>query len=259
MALFDGKNFKGSLGNLSFRRYDDTRSTVSQKPGKGNVKQTANTKKSASLFGSLVSPFAKHIRIHFKGLVNDFADRQMVNRVNSAISIIVNQHLEPNGKIIFNSDSFNRLKGFEFNANSLLTDTLLSMPKVIYEADKVHIIIPSFKVAKNIRFPENTDKVNIQIKPIFFKLGKALGFSGQTQYVDLEKTQGMACEQTFTYDFPAGSVCIIGLSLLFSSNRTTFNDKQFNPAGIFAASYNEGPADEEIPEGWYRTVFKIDE
>ncbi|RZK58105.1 MAG: hypothetical protein EOO91_08895 [Pedobacter sp.] len=259
MALFDGKNFRGSLGHLSFRRYDETTSTVSQKPGKGNVKQTANTKKSASLFGSLVSPFAKHIRFHFKGLVNDFDDRQMVNRMNSAISIIVNQHLELDGKIVFNTESFNRLKGFEFNTNSLLVDSLLLMPRVAYEDEKVNITIPSFKVSKNIRFPENTDKVSIQIQPVFFNLGKALGFRAQTQYIDLEKGQGVTAEQTFSYDFPIGSFYIFGLSLLFSSNKTTVNDKKFNPAGIFAAGFKEGIADDTVPEGWYETGFRIAE
>lgn len=259
MALFDGKNLKGRLGNLNFRPYDESKSSVQTNPGKGNVKQTANTKKSASLFGSLVSPFAKHIRFHFKGLVNDFDDRQMVNRMNSAISIIVNQHLELDGKIVFNTESFNRLKGFEFNTNSLLIDSLLLMPRITFEDDQVHITIPSFKVSKNIRFPDNTDKVSIQIQAVFFKLSRALAFRAKTQYVDLEKTQGMTAEQTFSYDFPAGSICIFGLGLLFSSSRTTVNDKKFNPAGIFAASFKEGIADDTVPEGWYQTGFSIAE
>ncbi|RZK53721.1 MAG: hypothetical protein EOO91_17165 [Pedobacter sp.] len=259
MALFDGKNLKGSLGNLSFRPLRDGLSSVQTKPGKGNVKQTANTKKSASLFGSLVSPFAKHIRFHFKGLVNEYSDRQMVNRINSAISIIINQHLEPDGKIVFNAESFNRLKGLEFNTNSPLVDSLLTMPKISFEDDKVHITIPSFKVAKNIKFPEDTYQVSMQIQPVFFKLSRALAFRAAHQSIDLEKTQGMTAEQTFSYDFPAGSVCIFALSLTFSTNRTIFNKKVFNPAGIFAASYKEGIVDDEIEEGWYTTSFRVEE
>ncbi|TCC86626.1 hypothetical protein EZ428_23235 [Pedobacter frigiditerrae] len=131
------------------------------------------------------------------------------------------------------------------------------MPRVTHEDDKVHITIPSFKVSKNMRFPDNTDKVSIQIQPVFFNLGKALGFRAPTQYIDLEKTQVMTAAQTFSYNFPVGSVCIFGLSLLFSSNRTTVNDKKFNPAGIFAASFKEGIADDTVPKGWYNTSFNI--
>lgn len=259
MALFDGKNFKGGIGNLSFRRYDEHYSSVQAKPGKGNVKQTVNTKRSASLFGSLISPFAKHIRFHFRGLINDFADRQMVNRMNSAIAIIINQHLELDRKIVFNSESFNRLKGFEFNVNSLLIDSLLTMPRISFEGEKININIPPFNAAKNIRFPENTYKVIIQIQPVFFKLSKGLGLRAQPYFIDVEKTTALTEETTFSYDFPTGSVCMIGLSLLFSSNQIAFNNKKFNPAGIVWASYKEGIADDENDGGWYNTGFRIDE
>ena len=258
MALYDGKNIKGSIGNVSFRKIDKNTTTVQSNPGKGTMKQTEGTKKSASLFGNLVSPFAKHIRFHFKNLVNDFADRKMVNRMNSSVSIIMNQHLEPDGKIIFNADSFNRLNGFEFNLNSLLIDSLLLMPKVIYENGSLHLTFPSFKIAKNLKFPENTNKVIIQIQPVFFKLSKGLAFIAPTEYIHLEKTQALAEEITFNYDFPAGSVCLVGLSLLFSSNQIAVNDKEFNPAGICAAVYREGIADDLVAEGWYNIGFSID-
>ncbi len=258
MALLDGKNFRGSIGNISFRKLDENTTSVQSNPGKGNVKQTANTKKSASLFGRLISPFAKHIRFNLKNLSNDLADRHMVNRMNAAISIIINQHLAYNGEIVFKADSFNRLIGFEFNTNSLLGNSLLQLPKVTYEADQVNISFPSFSVSKNIRFPDQTDKVLLQLQPVFFNLSKGFGFKGETAYLDLQQ-RTTTTEQVFSYHLPADTICIIGLGLLFSSSRVTANDKKFNPAGIFAAHYQEGHSDDSIREGWYQTGFSLND
>lgn len=259
MALYDGKNIRGSIGDVSFRKIDKNTTTVQSNPGKGNVKQTENTKKSASLFGRLSSPFAKHIRFNLKNLVNGFADRKMVNRMNSAISTIVNQHLEADGNIVFNADSFNRLKGFEFNVNSLLVDSLLLLPQVDYEADKVHIRFPAFKVSKNIKFPENVDQVSIQIQPVFFNLKLGRAKRGQTHFLELNRSDTMKEAVTFSADFLAGSVCIIGIGLLFRDQLGIANDKLFNPAGICAAHYKEGNIAEEALEDWYRTGFRLDE
>ncbi|RZL41323.1 MAG: hypothetical protein EOO93_29995 [Pedobacter sp.] len=178
--------------------------------------------------------------------------------MNSDISIIINQHLEQDGTIVFRADSFNRLKGFEFNVNSPLVDSLLTIPRISFEDGKVHINIPPFNIAKNIRFPEDTYKVTIHIQPIFFNLSKGLGLRAQPYYIDLEKTTALTEECTFSYNFPPGSVCIIGLSLVFISNQLAFNNKNFNPAGIVWARYKEGIADDENDGGWYNTGFKID-
>ena len=132
------------------------------------------------------------------------------------------------------------------------------MPKVTYENDSVHITFPSFKLTKNLRFPENTNKVVIQMQPLFFKLSKGLSFKAATEYIRLDKIHAMTEERTFSYDLPAGTLCLVGLSLLFSSNQIAVNDKEFNPAGICAAVYREGIADDLIQEGWYNIGFSID-
>lgn len=257
MALYDGKNFKGGIGNISFRKLDEHTTIVQSKPGKGNVKQSENTKKSASLFGRVVSPFAKHVRRHFRDLVKGFADRKMVNRMNADISIIINQHQTPDGKIVFHSESFSRLRGFEFNANSLLIDSLLLMPTVSYDEDKIHISMPSFHIPKNVKFPDDADHVLIQIQPVFFNLEMGLGFNAETAYIELARNQNMSEAQSFSYNFPAGTVCLIGLSLLFSERQFAVNSKEFSPAGIFAAHYKEGEGHGLSLEGWNRLGFRI--
>lgn len=44
MAIFDGKNLKGSIGNLVFSQHGK-KTVVKSKPGVGGVRQTAATKR----------------------------------------------------------------------------------------------------------------------------------------------------------------------------------------------------------------------
>lgn len=47
-----------------------------------------------------------------------FTDGKMVNRMNSVMSTIINQHLHFDGTFSFHTESFVRLRGFDFNTSS---------------------------------------------------------------------------------------------------------------------------------------------
>ncbi|TKC10154.1 hypothetical protein FA048_08105 [Pedobacter polaris] len=252
MALYDGKNIKGSIGKLSFRKRDKKTTTIQSNPGKGTMKQTPATKKSASLFGSVVSPLAKHIRHNLQHLVNGFYDIKMVNRMNSDIAIIINQHLQEDRQIVFNQDSFNRLNGFEFNTKSLLIDSLLISPKLSFENSQVQLTFPALKVAKDLKFRVGSNKVMLQIQPVFFCLAKGLWLKPTMQTICLEKGQAITAIQNFNYSFPKGTTCLFGIGLVFFNGSIAINDKIFNPAGICASAYNEGTIDETELTGWFK-------
>src|SRR6476659_7591323 len=96
MAIYNGKNIRGSIGNVSFTPKGSV-NIVRIKPGKGGVKQTTATKRSAALFGKVISPFSKIIRDSFFPITNGLHDGSMVNRMNSLISSIIYQHKEDDG------------------------------------------------------------------------------------------------------------------------------------------------------------------
>ena len=163
MAIFDGKNLKGSIGNLVFSQHGK-KTVVKSKPGAGGVRQTAATKKSASVFGKHISPFAKQIRLAFNPIHQGLYDGTMVNRMNSAVSTVIHQHLENGDDFNFNEKSFQRLDGFDFNVHSPLYQSLLIKPTVSFYENHAEFHLPSFSISKNIRFPKNYSACTLQIQ-----------------------------------------------------------------------------------------------
>ncbi|RDC56237.1 hypothetical protein DU508_11540 [Pedobacter chinensis] len=240
MAIFDGKNLKGSIGNLVFSQHGKI-TIVKSKPGVGGVRQTEATKKSASIFGKYISPFAKQIRMAFSSLHQGFYDGAMINRMNSAISTIVYQHIQTDNNFSFNQNSFKRLEGFDFNLGSPLDKSLLLTPIVNYHEDGIEVSLPSFSISKNIRFPRNTTLCTLQVNVALFNMKQRSTFCYPIESILIERYANVFDGISLTYDFPEGNLAIIGVALLFSESKSRIqhspNGKLFHPAGIVSTGF----------------------
>lgn len=260
MAIYDGKNIKGTIGNLAFRNVDGV-TIVQSKPGKNKIKQTIATKKSASLFGRVTSPFARQIRQVSKILHAGFYDGGMVNRMNAAISVIMNQHVDWNGCLQFNAESFNRLAGFEFNLNTPIKDYLLISPSILFEPTGITINFKEFKIYKNLKFPLDADHCELHLMLAYFCLTEGKWQLTTPEKIDIHKHQNISEVKSYNYQIYEDTLClvIIGLTYFRTTSRQTIpiNDKKLNPVAIIDAHFQIGLAGLEKVKFWNNMSVKL--
>lgn len=251
MAIYNGKNIKGSIGNVSFTPKGAV-NIVRIKPGKGGVKQTAATKRSAALFGQLISPFSKLVRNSFFPITNGMHDGAMVNRMNSSISSLIYQHREENGSFNFNADSFLRLRGFNFNIHSPLDKSLLFPIQILEKDRELSVLLPEFNICKNFKFPKKSRSCVLSLQMVHFHLssGKFRIFTPEKLIINSNKTVQDAV--TFNYPIVKGTLCLAGISLLYENDSGPFqmNHKGFHPSAIISANFYPGDASKEDLEHW---------
>ncbi|KLT67547.1 hypothetical protein [Pedobacter sp. BMA] len=256
MAIFYGKNIKGSLAGMVFSQVGDI-TVVRSKPEE--VKQTAATKRAAAIFGKYISPFARVVRTALTPIHNRWYDLKMANRMNSQISTILYQHRQADGTFLFSNQSFDRLNGFNFNAGSLLEDSLLKFPAITWGDQKFSIMVPQYLI-KDIRYPLGFSHSQLNIRVDYFNLEKGThSFSDLSSYDFIRYVDGPTGEN-FEFDFPARCLVIISASVLFvgnhSSSSVIFNSKAFHPAGIIGARYHHAPG-KKGSDKWGRYSLKL--
>lgn len=255
MAILDEKSLRGSIGNLSFSKQGNI-NVVRSKPGRGNVKQTEATKKSASVFGNYISPLSKYIRMSFH-LLTGFYDGRMVNRMNSDISTILYQSITPEETFKLTKQSFDRLTGFNFNLASVLNKSVLMMPETTFTADEVKVRIPEFAVSKDLRFPPKANTCTIEMQVVQFNLEKGLWMVYPLESVVLKKG-GLSESQTFSFPLPKGTLCLVAIGAVYHDPyKMVLNSKTFNPMAIVASGFNPGIALEEEVKNWLYMSVKM--
>ncbi|SER32133.1 hypothetical protein [Pedobacter rhizosphaerae] len=235
MAIIKDGNLSGGLGDLVFGKDGRVRT-------KGKVTQSEATKKASSVFGKYISPMSKIIRDLFLPTHLHFTDGKMVNRMNSVISTITNQHLHVDGTFSFHAESFERLRGFDFNASSRLFDSLLFHPKLSLANDQLLIGIPHLTVAKHLRWPKGTHFCKLHIQVVFLnpEAGKCESLIDE---MDWSRSGDVIEARELKYAISEGTVGIVWVSLTFHQGNATeyaLSSKAFHPAGIIGAVYREG-------------------
>lgn len=239
MATYNGKNLKGSFGNLTFAKHGEINVVKSKIK---SVKQTKATKKSASVFGKFISPFSKFIRQSFNTLINGNADSTMVNRMNSDISTLIYQHIDANGKFNFKETSFNRLLDFDFNFSSPLNNSLLIKPTVNFTTGYVEITWPEFLIAKNLRFPVKAVSCMVRFRFVYFSLAHQKWNVLNVEEIEIKKNQSSTIAQSFNLPMPAGSLFLLGVGITYFTGmpKIELNNKTFNPAAICGVGFVPG-------------------
>lgn len=179
--------------------------------------------------------------------------------MNSDVSTILYQHIDPDGKFHFTENSFDRLLNFNFNLSSPLNKSLLAKPIITFTSGQAKITWPEFSVTKNLRFPVKANCCIIDFRCAQFCLNKGKWKVHDSDKIEIKKDQIFTASQTFTYKMPEGSLFLfgIGITYLAGTQRVKVNHKTFNPAGICAVGFAPGTCSDAEVKGWMPLPFTL--
>lgn len=243
MAKFDGKQIIGLLGGLVFKKGTGNTTIVSTKAE--TVKQTKATKEAGKVFGK-ASTLAKTMRMDlFQAIHDDWYDGKMINRLNNLTRGMLYQCYDKGTKKFnFKQDSFERLQGFEFNANSPITRNLWVNPELDLRGNQLTVRIPEMKIPEHLKFHASANTCEIRVVLAMYVLEQALHHYPQLQSLEVKVNQEIVTAQEFNFEVPEGCLCIVGMNLFYTSRheniQTVVNNKSFNPAAICGAILTPG-------------------
>ena len=162
MAKFDGKFLTGVIGNAVYKKYRNMQ-LVTAKSRLTKDKQTKNTHKAATQFG-ISSKLAEQFRSVTREIITDFYDGTMVYRFKTAVQKALRQAFDAQSETYhFTTNSFDRLNGFEFNADSPVMDNFFAQPEQRINGNILTIKIPEMLVSKDMKFPEKATSCLLNI------------------------------------------------------------------------------------------------
>ena len=240
MATNYGKYLRGTLGPLVFKGYRE-KQIVTTKRGRGAVKQTTNSQRSASTFG-LASKLGGKLRYILGNEIGGLQDGNMVNRMNTVFNLMLSDCRDPKTRLFsFKEYSFRRLADFEFNINSPLRNYLEVKPETTIANSKMQVVFPVLEHPAKLKFPEESTSCRMTVSLALFRLkeGKHISTS-QSQRMVFDREKPELNGQTFTFEVPDGCLCLVSLFLDYYAYSVPLNHKKFNPGGILDAFLTPG-------------------
>lgn len=241
MGKFDGKHFRGIIGNSVVRKGRDGQ-IIQSKPIR--VKQTQETKKSASLFGK-ASTFSKHIRRQLSHTYSHNNDSGMINRLTTLNRVLLAHCLQPETQtFIFTTDSFRKLAGFEFNTKSPLANSWWVQPELTLVDNTLQINWPAMEIPAQLKFPAHANLCDLELEVAVFSLQPCYTKAPYRATLEIAKNQTALPAQSWEIELPEGCLAVAGIGLKYFSQhnniKTPLNSEKFHPAGIVDAIFNPG-------------------
>jgi hypothetical protein len=250
MAISKGQNHSGKIGHLIGRVLNGKQ--VLQSAGK-KPNQTEATKKSASLFGtnSSIAFWIRRILCN-----NSNKDSTVTYRLNSALYAIIRQCYEKTtDSFTFTTDSFDGLRGFDFNLNSPLASYLWLKPQLTIIGKQMNISLPELQVPRRLKFPINAISCVPIIDVLLYVPTEGALWEVSYELEEISNVKETISAQEFNIDFPPGCIGFVGISLFYYSKehhlKKMMNNKAFSPAGIVGTILNPGiPSADDLITGW---------
>lgn len=258
MGKFDGKQIRGLVGNLVFRKGKDctiiqTTPTV--------VKQSKDTKRSSKVFGQ-GSILACAIRIGIGQVTTSFYDGNMINRLNRPVREVLMKCFDKETETYtFEKDSFSRLAGVEFNIHSPLINNLWVVPQTVLEGNILKVSLPEMQLPKDLTFPVNANVCDVLVEVTTISIHDNYQRDLPEQRLEIHSAQASVPAHEFVFEVPDGCLCVAGIGLsyyqLSGGIKTVYNNKAFNPAAICGALITSGTFVPPVP---VRTAhgFRVD-
>lgn len=262
MARLDGKFIRGTAGPSVYKKYRGKQVITSKSDG---GKQTKATKLAASSFG-LAASLAKSIRDNLDPVITKFFDGPMVNRLNTDLIYVMGQVYNPETEVFtFNTESFSRLAGFEFNMDSPVRDIFFAQPELTVNATTLSIRIPEIHLPHELKFPKDGRKciLGLAVGMHDLKHGKMTLSPIQTSSIDWTFDPFTVPAAAFDFEIEPGCLCIPVISMQFV--RTTFagimvvNTKAFNPVAVLKAFIADGETEKTRTKGWQGMDFRTEQ
>ena len=245
MAILERNGaLRGTAGTVVFRTFRGM--TVVQGLPKRNKKQTLASKASAGEFG-LASSAAACIRSALKPVFRHLHDGGMVNRFNSAVyrSILGSRTALRGARDLHDGDP-GSLEGFEFNADSPLSQALKIKPSVtLTEGGRIRVRMEALDSVTGLKVPEKIKEITDRYRLRF--LVTAFNFRQEYyEYVSVKDLTVIKWKALESQDFemegviPEGCMVMVTAALeCLTLNETDksielVNTPSFSPAAIVA-------------------------
>lgn len=262
MARREGNFLKGVVGKVVLKVVRGKQHVV-PKPERGAVKQTVATKAAATVFGK-ASSLGAGIREIFEINNGSYFDSTVNSRLVSVIRDILTKCENPVTKAMkFTTTNFKSLTGFDFNKEALMEKHLRFKPGVKTKDGVMQIAFDNLSVASQFKFPAKTFKCVVSLSLAVFNLKEGLLFNQvNTQHFKVDKNMKTVPAQTFSFDLPAGCLCLVRMSLeFFVAGKSTWKHvtaANANPSTICAAVITPGVLKKAEPRYWLsRENFKM--
>jgi hypothetical protein len=261
MAKLDGKFLRGMIGPVVNKKYRNTQ-VITQSPKYNPNKRTEPSKKAAVKFG-VASNLASSIRDNFYNVIVQLYDGPMINRLLKEVRIILEQSLDQQTDAVnFDSESFSRLNGFEFNEDSPVRDNLFVQPVTTLTGQNLQIQFPDMHIPRDLKFPKISNICMLGVAVGMYDLSYGRRTLSPVQSIEIKNSPDgvIIPAKQFDFEIEPGCLCIVVISLqylktIFSGNML-INNKQFSPCGILKAVTADGQADELKTKHWKKMQFK---
>lgn len=258
MAKFDGKFLEGAAGSLVFKKRNG-KQIVQARPRQ--FKQTSATKKSATEFGKS-SGLSKNIRWKLAPLYYQGSDGAMVNRLTKEINFILRQCYDPStNTYTFESESFSRLNGFNFNIKSPFQNSVLIHPQVTIENDVLRASFSELQIPAQLKIPAGSALCVIEAWGIAVALQDGYITVLGTQQLEVPNKKGPVPDINWDFALPEGCLGMIAFAIKYYEKSGSYmllmNDRDFYPAAISGAIYNPGTFDVPNLENWENMHLKF--
>lgn len=254
MARVTKRGLIGRIGKVIIRRYRKIEVAQSA-PGKNSVKQTKSTKKAATIFGQASTLGAQIYLLFNKYTILNLQDGTMRARITTVLREVLSQCFDKATETFtFSLNSFERLNGFDFNADSPLKNSLWLLPESTLSDNTITVTLPELKINEEFIFPKSTNKCIIYLSARMLNLKEGLGSELMDyQTLEVSDTQTILEKQSFSFEVPKGCLCIVSVSLRFYTffyETSMYNTKAFNPSAICGAFITPGIFEKEAKRYW---------
>ena len=248
MAILRGDELSGLIGPIVIRRRKDGSAIVQSKAR--HYKKSKKSEKSTRLFG-LGSTLACEIRIQLSEAIN-FYDPGMINRFNTQVKEVLKHcYNEQTNSLIFELDSFSRLKDFEFNIKSPLVNYLWVKPAMVLESNSLKIIVPELKLTPDFIFPAGSNTCMVTVSVTQINIAQARTSHELVSSFEINADQALYPEKEIVFEVANQCLCVVAIGLShYNRNediRTPCNSKTFSPANIIGAILTPGVHIESTP------------
>jgi hypothetical protein len=243
MAILKGNQLRGLIANMIVRGSGKKGVDIVQVAPVA-VRQTKATKRAGKVFG-VGSSLAALIRHDLVNLINGQNDPGMINRFNEPVTAVLRQcYDETHHTFHFQSDSFRRIIGFEFNVKSLLIDNLMVDSQASLDDGVLKVSIPEIQVPAQLKVYGSANKCELVVSVVQIALEHDMHRIRLTQSILIDLKLGTVPATEFNYEVDPGCLCIAGLGLKYAYERdqvsTPKNTDTFNPVNICAALITPG-------------------
>ena len=241
MAKIDSKgHLKGTVGPVTYRAFNGN-TYVQSKPGKGRVKQTAATKKSASDFGR-ASSLAKALRTTLYPILQNHSDgafyRRFATQVNTATQA---GNPQPKGSRFLTEGDLSLLVNLECNMASPFARYCTVVPELsLSETRQLIVRLPEFSVLEQVAAVSQATDATLMF--LITTVNPETLVQTQAELFPLEFSltdQFIPAQQWTTAAQPEGQLITVAAALFYYRNnhlagKVLLNGKGFHPCEVSA-------------------------